>query len=71
MNQTKLLLTEKEAAAYINMSISFLRHDRMNGRLKNHASGPVFHKFGKSIRYHIHDLDQWIAMHKVSKSSEQ
>ncbi len=30
-------------------------------RLRVEGNGPVFHKFGRSVRYKISDLQKWIA----------
>lgn len=54
-------LTEFEAAKYINMSVSFLRHHRQHGFLDGKAHGPRYVKLGKSIRYRTNDLNNWLA----------
>lgn len=64
-------LTESEAAQYINMSIPFLRQSRMEGVRKNRTPGPNFLKIGRSIRYLISDLDQWLQEHRVELSSRE
>lgn len=53
-------LTEKEAAAYIAMSRSFLAQARMEGRRKNRTPAPPYIKIGKSVRYLHDDLDAWL-----------
>lgn len=58
------LLTDPEAAAYLGMSISFLRQGRMEGRRANRSPGPPFIKLGKAIRYDIQDLDAWLASNR-------
>ena len=40
------------AAAYLNVSVSWLTKSRMDG------SGPVHRKFGASVRYAVEDLDR-------------
>ena len=51
----KEFLTEQEAAEYINMSVKTLRRWRFDRR------GPNYAKIaGKSIRYPISDLQEWI-----------
>jgi predicted DNA-binding transcriptional regulator AlpA len=63
-NQTeylKKLLKEKEAAAYITMSCSFLRHSRIEVNREGRTPAPKFIKIGKSIRYPIEELDAWLA----------
>ena len=61
---TQRLLTEPEAARYLSVSRPFLRKSRMEGRRKNHAEGPPYVKFGRSIRYSLADLQAWIAEHR-------
>jgi predicted DNA-binding transcriptional regulator AlpA len=53
-------LTERDAAVYLNYSRAYLRVSRRMGR------GPAFIRIGRSIRYRIQDLDQWLAAHRVS-----
>jgi len=60
MEITKQLLTEKEAARMISMSVSFLRLSRMTGKLPNRTTGPNWHKLGKSVRYSIADLNAFL-----------
>lgn len=52
--------TQKEAAAYIGMSQSFLAQSRMDGNRKNRTPAPPFIKIGRSVRYLREDLDQWL-----------
>ena len=57
----KKLLTTKEAAKYLGMSVSFLASSRMNGNLEGHLHAPCFIKVGKrGIRYSEEDLISWI-----------
>jgi predicted DNA-binding transcriptional regulator AlpA len=65
----KEILTEKEAATYIGMSRSFLSQDRMNGYRVNRTPGPTFMKLGRSIRYHIHDLNEWLNKHRMIRTT--
>lgn len=58
---TQQLLDEEQAAIYINMSRSYLRRSRTDGKIKNRTPGPHWIKIGsRSIRYSIEDLDKWI-----------
>ncbi len=50
------LLTEKEAAHYLNVSRSFLAQGRMKGGKKY----PPFKKLGRAIRYAVAELDTWV-----------
>ena len=52
--------TETEAADYINMSRSFLRHARIDGNRENRTPAPKFIKIGRSIRYMRQDLDDYL-----------
>ena len=46
-------LTTEHAAFYIGLSVSGLEKMRRRGR------GPKFRHHGRSVRYHIDDLDSW------------
>jgi predicted DNA-binding transcriptional regulator AlpA len=61
------MLTEKEAAQYIGMSRSFLNQDRMNGYRETRTQGPRYIKLGRSVRYHIEDLDSWLIKNRVDR----
>jgi len=63
-------MTEKEAAEYISMSVSFLRADRMNGVRKNRTRGPEFSKIGRTVRYMKDELDRWLDNHRVKRIFE-
>jgi predicted DNA-binding transcriptional regulator AlpA len=52
-------LSNNEAAEYIGFSPSWMRQSRMPGK-----TGPPYHRFGRSIRYHRGDLDEWLAQHR-------
>jgi excisionase family DNA binding protein len=69
ITMNKCCLTEKEAAEYLAVSVAYLRADRMNGKLKNRTLGPPFVKFGRSVRYLIEDLNQWLQMNRVNRVS--
>lgn len=56
---TKERLTEPEAAFYLRMSRPWLRLGRMN------RTGPAYIKQGRSVRYDLCDLDDWIAKHRI------
>lgn len=49
------LLSEKEVARIINMSASFLQHERQRG------GGIPFIKIGNSVRYRKSEIDAYIA----------
>lgn len=52
-----LLLTEKQAAAFLTRSVSSLRRGRKDG------TGPDFLRIGRSIRYPKAQLEAYIAAH--------
>ena len=54
-NQTKVFLTEQEAADYTSMSVKTLRRWRFDRR------GPKYAKIaGKAIRYPLLELQEWV-----------
>lgn len=60
------MLSEREAARYIGMSMSFLAKDRSNGYRYGITQGPEFVRSGRrTIRYRITDLDAWIMKNRV------
>lgn len=60
------MLSEREAARYIGMSMSFLAKDRSNGYRYGITQGPEFVRSGRrTIRYRIEDLDAWIMKNRV------
>lgn len=63
--QTKVTLTEVEAAQYLGVSRSTLRQARMDGRRKNRISSPTFIRLGRAIRYLKEDLDTFLEKHRV------
>ena len=56
----KRCLTDVEAAAYLGMSVSFLRQARCDGNRPNRTPGPPYVRLGRSIRYRIEDLEKWL-----------
>ncbi len=64
LNRIKRVLTDKEASAYIGMSISWLRHGRITGDRFDRIPHPQFIKIGRSVRYLIEDLDCWLEKFK-------
>lgn len=54
------LLTEKEAARYLGMSIFTIRQRRLKGR------PPVYFKVGRSVRYRQEDLESFLDSCRVS-----
>jgi hypothetical protein len=64
------ILTEWEASQYINVSCTFLRADRMNGKLKNRTPGPEFIQFNSNIRYLRSELDKWLLAQQVLRNNK-
>lgn len=60
------VMTEKEAAQYIGMSISYLRQDHCYGAIGGRAPGPKFLKYGRAVRYRIEHLNEWLEEHTFS-----
>ena len=50
-------LSEKEAAAYLSVSLSTMRRWRKNG------TGPEYFRFGGVLRYSRSTLDEFIKQH--------
>jgi len=69
IEQARRAMGEPAAAAYIGMSRSFLRQDRMNGARDNRAEGPRFVRIGRRIRYLKDDLDAWLESNRVERNS--
>jgi len=67
--QPKRAFNDTEAAEYLGVSTSFLRHSRMNGDLEGRTPAPRYVKFGKAVRYLIDDLDQWLESHRVDRAA--
>lgn len=57
-------LTVRGAADYLGLAISTLNKLRCTG------GGPSYFKLGRSVRYDPHDLDEWLAAHRVTNTSE-
>jgi excisionase family DNA binding protein len=66
MNTTpaKRYFTNDEAAAYLGVGRQTLPKLRLRG------NGPVFRKFGRSVRYLLQDLDAWAERHSRRSTSE-
>jgi predicted DNA-binding transcriptional regulator AlpA len=69
-NSRGKVLTEVDAANYVGMSRSFLRQARMDGCRQGRTPGPVFLKIGRSVRYLVSDLDQWLEQFRGVERNE-
>jgi excisionase family DNA binding protein len=61
---TKRYLTNNEAALYLGLGRQTLPKLRLRG------SGPIFRKFGRSVRYAVEDLDAWAKGHCRRSTSD-
>jgi len=52
----KQLLTEREAASFLGLSVAWLR----NARCYEPAKAPRFIKIGRAVRYPLEALEQWV-----------
>ena len=64
-------LTDQEAAAYIGMSLSYLRNGRVTGATGNRTPGPPFYRIGRRVRYQQADLDTWLATHRKAAAARK
>lgn len=58
------MLRQKDVAEMLGMTESWVEQVRLRG------GGPVFHKFGKSVRYHIEDILAWVNAQKKCSTSQ-
>ena len=65
MTEVKVLMTQKEAAEYLNTTVGTLNSWRHYGK----NTIPCIH-WGKRIRYKKEDLDAWIAEHRTSFATQ-
>ena len=63
-NEHDLLLTEVQAAEFLNLSVRTLQSWRVSG------SKIPFVRCGRAVRYKIRDLRAWIDANTVSSTSE-
>lgn len=56
-----LLLSEKEAAVLLGVSLSFLRKSRSEGARKGRTEAPRFVRVGGRCLYRRADLEDWVA----------
>jgi predicted site-specific integrase-resolvase len=59
------VFTEVDAAHRLGVSAAVLRSWRARG------TGPVFHRFGRAVRYLAEDLEQFIETSAVSTTPQQ
>jgi predicted DNA-binding transcriptional regulator AlpA len=61
----EILLTPKEVAQCLGVSLSWLAKSRVRG------DGPAFIKVGRNVRYTQADIAQWIKSRQRCSTSEQ
>jgi excisionase family DNA binding protein len=59
-----MLLTQRDAAAQLRLSVRTLERLRLTG------GGPVYYKMGRCVRYREDDLNSWVASHQRRTTSE-
>lgn len=64
LNSTSDLLTPKETAVFLKVSLSWLAKARMNGE------GPAFVKFGRSVRYSAVAMKAWLKCRRRFSTNE-
>jgi hypothetical protein len=60
-SEMPLLLTEKRAAAYLGVSLPFLRRGRSEGKTGRRTQTPPFVHCGGRIYYRRSDLEEWVS----------
>ena len=65
LNSAERLLTPKDAANFLRVSVSWLAKARMRG------DGPPYVKLGRAIRYREGALLQWLRSRQRLSTSEQ
>lgn len=58
-------LTESEAARYLGVSRSTLRHGRCYGSAGPRMRTPAYIKVGRKVLYQLADLDSWLNKSRV------
>lgn len=64
MTNTQTMMTEKEAASLLAISIRTLQAWRVSG------GGPRFMKLGRAVRYGRNEVEAWAAARAVASTSE-
>ena len=54
------LVTEKEVSSILSIPLQTLRNHRSKG------CGLPYHKLGRSIRYSVLDVEEYLSSHKIS-----
>ena len=64
-NVEVVLLDQSEAADILGKSLAWMERSRWNGL------GPPYRKIGRSVRYPLDALHEWIAGHELQTSTSQ
>ncbi len=64
---SRTLMAEEAAAAHIAMSVAYLRADRVRGCVGGRTPGPPFYRIGRTIRYDLADLDEWLSEQRIDR----
>jgi len=67
---TPTIFNEKVAAAYLGMSVGYLRQSRMKANQLGYEGGPPFIKIGRSVRYRLEDLEEYLQSRRVAYSKQ-
>jgi predicted DNA-binding transcriptional regulator AlpA len=59
------LLTRREVFEHLGLSVRFLEVSAVRG------DGPPMVKIGRSVRYRVGDLREWIEARKVTSTSQE
>jgi hypothetical protein len=57
------LVKEREAAEFLGLSCGFLRASRLQNP---RCGGPPFIRVGRSVRYDLRDLEDWVREHRLT-----
>jgi len=58
------LLREQDAAEFLSVSRIWLRKSRMTRNINGKVDAPPYVRFGRSVRYAVPDLLEFIALHR-------
>jgi hypothetical protein len=63
-NEDSRLLTEKEVSMRYNIPVGTLQQMRVRG------GGPIYIKRGRSVRYRVRDIEEWIHSRRRGSTSD-
>ena len=65
ITENKSILTEKEAALIVGMSVPWMQRKRWEG------GGPPYVKYDRAVRYRLEDLQAWVDAHAGRQNTSQ